>query len=57
MKLKDIPEEITSSSLLGECVGWACVEVLLNEFPESDIKDRMIILMDKRRSELLEMEL
>ena len=43
MKLEDISKEITSLSLLTECIGQPCVEVLLNEFSESDIKDRMLI--------------
>ena len=57
MKIVEIPNEISGSEVLGEAMGWMFLEDFIHSFPDSEIKEKILNLMNDRRMELLEMEL
>ena len=57
MKIEEIPDEISESEILGEAMGWLFLEDFIESFPDSEVKNKILSLMNDRRMELLGMEL
>jgi hypothetical protein len=56
MKFKNIPNEILESDVFSELMGWNLLSILIEEFPESVTKDKILKLIVERQKELMESE-